>query len=504
LESTDIQIILNQGDLSWEHKLNFNKKSGTMKIKIKYLVLLLFVALLNNNCKKSFLDTEPADSIITTSFYKSKGDAELAINAAYTPLRSTFDRMDDQLLETATDNGIGGAEGSNAYGWTLYSDNNFVSHLWNGVYQGILNANIAIAKIPDIEMKEADKSRLLGEAHFLRGFYYFTLVTNFGGVPLILEPKTAEDVDMPRESVDNVVAQIINDLEYAQSNLPSVNSLRGTADLGRATKGAAKGFLARTYLWLGDWQKVAQLTSEIINSGEYELMSDYANNYSLSNANNMESLFEVQFQIGVPESVSSSYSCYMSPRGNSRTDCGFGHLEARQELINAYEEGDLRRKTTIFMEGDDFFGVPYDPTLSGTGASPAKWIFPKEVVTQASGSPSNQQFMRYAEVLLNNAEANFMLDEKNDALSAINEVRDRAGLDDLSLEELTLDAIFHERRIELAFEGGQRLFDLRRTGMAEAVLTALGYPYDSDIHDVFPIPLSELDANPAVDQNPGY
>ncbi len=475
-----------------------------MKIKIKYLVLLLFVGLISNNCQKSFLDTEPADSIITTSFYKSKGDAELAINAAYAPLRSTFDRMDDQLLETATDNGIGGAEGSNEYGWSLYSDNSFISHLWNGVYQGILNTNIAIAKIPEIEMSDADKSRLLGEARFLRGFYYFTLVTNFGGVPLILEPKTAEDVDMPRESVDNVVAQIINDLEYAQSNLPSVNSLRGTENLGRASQGAAKGFLAKTYLWLGNWDKCAQLTSEIINSGEYELMPDYADNYSLSNANNMESLFEVQFQIGVPESVSSSYSCYMSPRGNPRTDCGYGHLEVLQELINAYEDGDLRRKATIFMEGDDFFGVPYDPALSGTGANPAKWIFPSELVTQTSGSPSNQQLMRYAEVLLMNAEANLMLGNKNEALDAINKVRNRAALANLSFEELTLDAIYHERRIELAFEGGQRLFDLRRTGMAESVLTSLGYPYDSDIHDVFPIPLTEMDANSAMEQNPGY
>jgi len=309
---------------------------------------------------------------------------------------------------------------------------------------------------------------------------------------------------MPRESVDNVVAQIISDLEYAQSNLPSVTAYRGTADLGRATKGAAKGFLARTYLWIGDWAKCAQLTSEIISSNEYELMTDYGDNYLLANDNNMESLFEVQFQTGVPESVSSSYSCYMSPRGNSRTDCGYGHLEVRQELIDAYEEGDLRRKVTIFMEGDDFFGVPYDYTLSGTGANPAKWIFSKEVVTQASGSPSNQQLMRYAEVLLNNAEANFMLNEKDDALWAINEVRDRAGLDDLSIEQLTLEAIIHERRIELAFEGGHRLFDLRRLGIAEAVLTELGHTYDDDIHNVFPIPLSELDANPAVEQNPGY
>jgi starch-binding outer membrane protein, SusD/RagB family len=475
-----------------------------MKIKNKYLVLMLFVGLISNKCQKSFLDVEPADNIITTSFYKTQEDAEFAINAAYAPLRSAFDRMDDQLLETATDNGIGGAEGSNAYGWALYSDNNFVANLWNEVYEGILYANIAITKIPDIEMAGNAKSELLAEAHFLRGFYYFTLVTNFGGVPLILEPRTAEDLEMPRESVENVVSQIISDFEYAQNNLPSVNSLRGTADLGRATKGAAKGFLARTYLWLEDWGKCAQLTSEIISSGEYELLADYANNFILANDNNIESLFEVQFQIGVPESVGSSYSCYMSPRGNSRTDCGFGHLEARQELINAYEEDDSRRKATIFMEGDDFFGVPYDPTLSGTGASPAKWIFPKEVVTQGSGSPSNQQFMRYAEVLLNNAEANFMLDEKDDALWAINEVRDRAGLDDLSLEELTLEAIIHERRIELAFEGGHRLFDLRRLGIAEAVLTEFGYPYDDDIHNVFPIPLAELDANPAVEQNPGY
>ncbi|MBW6480201.1 MAG: RagB/SusD family nutrient uptake outer membrane protein [Bacteroidales bacterium] len=472
-----------------------------MKINFKYLVLIIFVGLISNKCQKSFLDTEPADKIISTSFYNTQKDAELAINAAYAPLRSAFDRIDDSLLETATDNGIG-EEGSQN-NWVIYSDNNFVVPFWNNLYQGILYTNIAIIKIPDIDMPETAKSKLLAEARFLRGFYYFNLVTNFGGVPLILEPRTAEDLEMPRESIENVVKQIIDDLEYAQNNLPSVTSFRGTVNLGRATKGAAKGFLARTYLWIEDWQKCAQLTSEIIISNEYKLMPAYADNFIQKNDNNLESLFEVQFQIGVPENVGSMYSCYMGPRGNPRTTCNYGSLEARQELLNTYEAGDLRRKATIYMEGDEFFGIPYDPTWSGTGLSPAKWLVSKED-GEGQQSATNQQLMRYAEVLLNNAEANFMLGKKNDALLSINKVRNRAGLNDLTLEELTFDAIFRERRIELAFEGGHRLFDLRRSGLAEAILTQLGYPYDDDIHNVFPIPLAELDANPAMVQNPGY
>ncbi len=462
--------------------------------------LTLFLTMMG--CQQSFLDTAPSDKIVTSTFYQTADDAVMAVNAIYQVLATLHNHQYDDVLVATSDNAFGNEDIPQLSSWTFQSNDPGITNLWQRCYEGILYANTALKYIPGIEMDNATKNNLLGQAHFLRGLYYLLLVNNFGRVPLILEPLTVETMEVPREETNVVYDQIISDFEFARTNLVSIQDIRGTNDLGRATAEAAAGYLARTYMWLENWESCAKYAKEVISSGLYGLEADYAMVFHYSNKNNKESLFEVQYASQVPGAASFDYSCWNSPRGNDRVSCGYGHLMTTQSLIDAYEPGDLRRPATIFIEGDDFFGVPYDPSLSNTGSNPVKWLVPIEEAT--AGNTPNRQLMRYAEVLLMYAEAQFHLGEKTEALNAINEIRNRAGLDNLDISELDLNAIYKERRIELAFEG-HRLGDLRRTGMAESLLNAIGKNYQS-FHNVFPIPSIEMDANSALagDQNPGY
>ncbi len=468
------------------------------------------VILMVFGCSQSFLNELPEDQIAKESFYKTENDMRLAVNAVYAPLRDIFDTDDNRLWDMSTDIATN-PTGSGISNWIFYPTDGLFNRLWSNCYQGINLANIVVTKIADVPMDDNTKASLSAEARFLRALYYHTLVINFGDVPLILAPQNADELEVSRTASFQVYEQIIDDLNFAEQNLPPVTALRGTSDLGRATSGAASGYLSRVYLYLEDWAKAAEKAKKVIDSNEYELMTDYNSVFSLTNENNAESLFEVQFaQSRTPEQNFSMYSWSFSPRGNPKTAHGGGELIIRPEFVSLYEPNDtVRRKTTVFMEGDPFFGIDYNPSWSETGLNVAKYMLSNEDAPSgeiiqgvvAKGSPLNQHLMRYAEVLLNYAEAEMQLGNKNEALWGINQVRKRAGIPELMENELTLNTIYHERLIEFAVEG-QRLNDLRRTGEATTVLS--DYGFDPSIHYVFPIPQNEIDRNSKLEQNPGY
>ncbi|QGY42541.1 RagB/SusD family nutrient uptake outer membrane protein [Maribellus comscasis] len=469
--------------------------------------LVIFIAF---GCSQSFLNELPEDQIAKESFYKTENDMRLAVNAAYAPLRDIFDTDDNRLWDMSTDIGTN-PTGSGISDWIFYPTDGLFNRLWSNCYQGINLANIVITKITDVPMDDNTKASLTAEARFLRAIYYHTLVSNFGDVPLILAPQNPDELEVPRTTSDQVYGQITEDLVFAEQSLPSVSALRGTSDLGRATAGAASGYLSRVYLYLNDWSKAAEKAKKVIDSDEYELINDYNSVFSLANENNNESLFEVQFaQSRTPEQNFSMYCWSFSPRGNPQTAHGGGELIIRPEFVSLYEPDDtIRRKTTVFMEGDPFFGIEYNPLWSETGLNVAKYMLSNEDAPSgeiiqgvvAKGSPLNQHLMRYAEILLNYAEAEMQLGKKDEALWGINQVRKRAGIPELEESELTLYTIYHERQIEFAMEG-QRLNDLRRTGEATAVLSVYGF--EPSIHYVFPIPQNEIERNSMLEQNPGY
>jgi len=491
------------------------------------LLFLLSLGLLSG-CGEKFLDEKPKDTVTTENFYRNEGDAILATNAVYAQLNrgGQYNYALWGIGEIMSDNsftgGGGGGDGAEEIQldqFNIPTSNIMVGRLWGGCYVGIGSANLVLQRVPGIlDMTEAVRKRCLGEAQFLRAKYYFDLVRAFGDVPKILTPPAspAEARTIARSPVAEVYAQIVTDLTNAIEALPETYS---GADVGRATKWAATGLLAKVYLTQGNLPLAAQRAREVINSGKFSLWADYADNFKQSTENGKESLFEVQFVNGLNEYTFDGLGFvgneFFGPRGQGLVpQGGYGFNIPEKEFVDGYETGDKRRDVTIWKPGDAY------PAGSASASQPAslpgspfgyncrKWFVGK-VNTNVWDSPLNFPVLRLSEVYLILAEAAGPADAQ--ALEAVNKVRRRAfGLDpntpstrDFSASTPNfVDAVQRERRYELAFED-DRWFDLKRQGklVNNPELLKKGIkPYNV----VLPIPQSERDANPSLVQNTGY
>lgn len=251
----------------------------------------------------------------------------------------------------------------------------------------------------------------MGEAYFLRAHYYFILVRFFGDVPLVLEPvDPAGDLRPARTAKSLVYDQIISDLEDAAALLPPREQYTGT-NIGRASKGAALGMLAKVYLTLGNWQKVADYCDEVKTLG-YTLAENYGDNFNPDKENGVESLFEVQYvkdagyDFWSNENQSSWLSTFTGPRGSNMVEGGWGWNQPTQEFVNAYESGDLRKDITVLYEGcPKFDGIDYKKSYSYTGYNLRKFLVVKSIANSSDNNPLNFPVLRYADVLLMKAEA---------------------------------------------------------------------------------------------------
>ena len=492
-----------------------------MKLKPFFLAVLLIAAL--SGCNKDFLVKSPEYSVNTANFFKTKDDAISAINGAYQPLQWpklynmrmwTTDIMAGNSIVGAG-GGSDGIETTNEANFVTTPDNPGVLDLWRGPWPGILRTNIILEKVPAMDINEALKNRILGEAHFLRGFYYFILVRFFGGVPLIIKPvNPGDDLRPKRASKTDVYNQIILDFQKAADLLPARNTYTGS-DVGRAGKGAAEGMLAKVYLTLGDWQKTVDLCNSVKALG-FALNPSYADNFDPSQKNSIESLFEIQYtgnagyNFWSNENQASWLSTFTGPRGSDMVAGGWGWDQPTQEFMDSYEAGDLRKDVTVLYEGGpSFAGKDYQKSYSLTGYNLRKFLVSKSISSSYDNSPMDFPVLRYADVLLMKAEALNELGRTSEAETPLNEVRNRAGLPNVS-GGLTKDAfrlkVLHERRMELAFEG-QRWFDLIRVNNGQYAidfLHSIGKSNMSKKFLLFPIPQKAIDANPNLTQNPGY
>jgi len=477
---------------------------------------LLGLALLSG-CGEKFLDVKPTDSITTENFYQTQSDAIQATTAVYAQLGrgGQYNYALWGIGEIMSDNsftgGGGGGDGAEEIQLDFFnipSSNPMTTRLWNGCYVGIGSCNLVLQKVPGISMDATLQKRCLGEAQFMRAKYYFDLVRAFGDVPLILTPPASpSEARIPRTPAEQVYTQIITDLQAAIGSLPESYA---STDLSRATKWAATGLLAKVYLTHGDKQLAAQRAREVINSGKYSLWADYGDNFKVANEFGKESLFEVQYVNGLNEYTMDGLGfCgneFFGPRGQGLVpQGGYGFNIPELEFVQGYEAGDKRKAVTIWSPGD-----PY-PAGSASAAQPAslpgspygynckKWFVGK-VNTNVWDSPLNFPVLRLAEVYLILAEA---VGNTAEGLDAINKVRNRAGLGNLTAATPNFaDAVLKERRYELAFED-DRWFDLKRTGnlLKNPALVAKGI---KPFNDLLPIPQAERDANPSLVQNPGY
>ncbi len=489
---------------------------------IKHICIATIFSTLLLSCGKDFLEKTPLNSINTDNFYQTENDAISAINGAYQPLQWpklynmrmwTSDIMAGNSIVGAG-GGDDGRETQDMANFVTTTDNPGVLDLFRGPWPGILRSNIVLEKVPGMDIDENLKDRILGEAHFLRGLYYFILVRYFGDVPLITEPQVQGDNLRPARVDKSLVYDlIIEDLTTAKDLLPEKSSYSSN-DRGRATKGAAAGLLAKVYLTLGEWDEVVSLADEVASLG-YSLNEHYADNFNVFNKNSVESLFEIQYtgdageDFWSNENQASWLSTFQGPRNSGMVAGGWGWNQPTQEFVDAYEPNDLRKDVTIFYAGcPDFDGQKYNPDYSSTGYNVRKFLVTKDVSPTFDNSPMNFPVLRYADVLLMKAEALNNLNQTSEAEVPLNLVRARAGLPAVtgkSKAEMK-EIILHERRMELAFEG-QRWFDLIRVDNGQwglGFLHSIGKLNAGEKHLLLPVPLKEIESNPNLTQNPGY
>lgn len=497
-------------------------------MKTKSLLLVLaFVLALQSGCKKDFLDLKPNNAITDENFYQTQTDAIQATNSVYTPLQGLYNGAAWQILDIMSDDADKGGGGANDAAeifeldnFTLTSFNPHTTLYYTQCYLGVQRANLVLNRVPGIPgMSESIRNRCLGEAHFLRGFYYYMLVRLFGDVPLYTSPITlAESYTIRRSAKASVYETIKADMKRAEELLPKVRSTGENA--GRVTSWTAKGMLASVYLTLGDNTNAAAEALAVINEGPYTLNTNYADNFDVYKENGPESMFEVQFRNAGQQwnyfGQGSVVNCWFAPRAQDIVQSsGYGFNIPTQDFVNQYERNasgaiiDRRRPVAIWMPGDQWNSYTQPASLEGSpnGYNVRKYFVPVTDVNADAGGWScagNICIMRFAEVLLIAAEA----------LGAgagepyINRVRTRAGLGNLQTglsESAFREAVYKERRIEFSAEM-HRWFDLIRHPESEYMLKKMreAGKNPQPRHYLMPLPQEERDRNPNLTQNPGY
>lgn len=476
--------------------------------------------------------TESPQSIIAPDdFFQTEAQCIQATNGLYGSLPGIFGQQDIWALTFAGSdlflfNG-GGADIRSFQAFTHTSSASSSSYnTWNRCYTAIKNANMVIGKVQEAPIDPEVKARLVGEAKYLRAIHYYILSNVFGDVPMWLEELDVTDVSAQgRTPLAEIRAQLIADLNEAHEALPWQY---GAADLGRVTKGAALGLLAKLYLFEEDWTNAANTAIRIIQEGPYDLLP-YNEVFSEFNQhkNNRESIFEIQFsrnaETGQNFQVNYFYTWFFPTRdGSSNTYSGvnFGttDLESYPEfypthkLVNLYEPGDERYERVIAYgyDGQEFTGFPRH-TADLSRQFP--WFGPKfwDLTALRRASEKNLYFMRFAEILLIYAEAANELGQTAEAIVQLDRIRLRSGLDALNMgsQSEIRQYIMDERARELVGEF-QRRWDLMRWGtLVEAVQsTAEDNPAGAQnvraYHKYFPIPFDEIVKNPNLTQNEGY
>jgi len=476
---------------------------------ILYSISGILIILLFNSCE-GFLDKNPQGNLTQSAFPVSETDALLATNAVYSSVRSWYYNSGGYpILDIMSDDAHKGSNVNDqiatvgAYDkFQITPTQDGLDRWWATLYEGIKRANVVIEKIPDIAMDETLKSRFIAEARFLRGLFYFDLVRAWGGVPIVTSIKPV--LGLTRSSAEDVFELVKTDLIFAIDNLPE-KSAQENADLGRATKGAAKSLLAKVYLFEGDFVNAEKYALEVINSVEYDLEPVFADANGVNGEHGIESIFEVG--ASTDEGAGGQYANTQGVRGTPNRGWGFNRPSLN--LRNSFETDDPRLNATIIdlgevLDGIEIMGDGTTPneTYDGTGNLIEVECYNQKVWTPGGNTSTqenhNRRLLRYADVLLMAAEALNENNNPDDALIHLNKVRERAREGNVSIlpdiTETNKDAlrliILNERRHELAMEG-QRFWDLVRTGLAGEILGPLGFIVGK--HELMPIPQNEID-----------
>jgi hypothetical protein len=444
----------------------------------------MWCVLIITGCKKLVQVDDPDDSLTTSAVFSTDSLAQAAVTGLYIKVMNspkTFLNGGMSLFPALSADEVVRTSASNFEDQftnnSILSSNQFDNvYLWKAAYTYIYQCNICMEGLKkSVGVSAALKKQLLGEVQFVRALCYHYLVNLYGDVPLALGTNADVNAMLSRTPVNQVYEQIVTDLTTASEML--MTDKPNT----KPTKYAAQALLARVHLYMGNWSKAVEMASAVINAGQFTLVDDL-NKVFTSNSN------EIVFQlVPVQDKMNSAEGFMFVPPSQG----GRPNYMLTKYLLDAFEVGDLRRTKWVNPAtiGTTTYNYPYKYKLFSSPAPPQEY----NVV------------LRLAEQYLIRAEALAKLDRVGEAVIDINSIRSRAGLPILPTTISTdecLQRIEQERRIELFGEWGHRWLDLKRTNRADAVLSAKGNWQPQD--HLYPIPLSELELAPNLEQNAGY
>ena len=486
-------------------------------------------------CSK-YLDKEIQGVYSADQFYTSSNAAVQAVNEAYVQLTFTSGTSNPLWVfgdvasdDAASGNPAASQDAATIDNFSFTTTNSHLSNEWGNFYAGITNCNLVLANVPSINMSIALRSRILGEARFLRAWYFFMLVNIYGQVPIVLTPLTPAQMQISQSPTQQIYESVIEpDLKAAMSVLPP--SYTGV-DVGRATQGAAESLLAKVYLYQQKWDSSLIYSNMVINSGQYSLMNVYSQDFDALHKNNKESIFEVQMLGGQNPNVGNSLNQWFAPQIVGGYYCD----APNPNFVNEFEQTDsgvydprlnytVGIDSTLWNDGEIYLSS-WSPQ---TGYLTRKYQQPVSQAPIIGQGSCDYLAIRYADVLLFNAEAINETGQTSAAVVPLNQVRRRArecylydstlkghgavpagllpDVPAVSQEQVRL-AIIHERRVELGFEF-HRFFDLMRYGANPAIGASsvngwinrdgvTRYSYSAST-STFPIPQSERDIDKAL------
>lgn len=491
-----------------------------MMKKITYILLSGTLALGLSSCEEALLHPVPESVLTTTNAFSTARDIELGVYGIYNRLQARVP-TDYELMEIPSDNMFGeyfatspGMDAINTLDVT--PSNAKINTFWKDTYNGIFRANLILSQI-DVpsEYPAGKKEQLIGEAKFLRAYFYFDLVRIFGGVPKVTEViGISTSVNIGRASEQEIYDLIVEDLTDAVSKLPK------SVEQGRASQGAAIALLAKVQVFRENWTAARTLLERLNSEFDYQLLPNYRDLFQIATEVNKEAIFSIAYVSGT-NGHGLSYA--LLPNGGVKGYSTGGSRVGRPtwDLHKAFDPKDTRFAQTIreyallynAPSENDAFWYPYF----------SKWMIPTEI---ASSSGLDIPLLRYADMVLLYAEVLHKLGENDKALTELNKVRARAfqstnynySLADVPTDEAFMDKLLLERRLELAVENN-RWFDLVRTGRFVDVLQVVEGEYNPSTGQAvrvvreakpymkyFPIPWEQIQlAGPGVmQQNEGY
>lgn len=521
-----------------------------MKIFSNYLfaALLAVAMLIPTSCSDDLLNQVNSNTVSTGTFWKNADDARLAVNGMYHPITNTF--FWGRIVHT------GAMLRSDVFNIRPFGPNTAMSHflgepgngrwseeIWQEPFKTVFRANSILENVNESNISDAtERNGILGQAYFMRAFAYWYLVNLYGNVPIVTKtPETDEEFFPSQATPDQVWDQIIADLNEAETRLPA--SWEGN-DIGRPTSGSALGLRGKSYLYQGKWVEAASDFAKLVGTGRYGLLpqDQYMDNFTETNENNMESVFELQYLgvdafawgVDIPGvGTMGNFHIDYAPPGKSPDQSHYVNSWVK-DLFEANGET-VRRDATIAYDypgSTGYGGVPFADDFAGEitlandeGMEP---IFTRKYAGMDIGVRDDVDFLgtnvgtnwriiRYADVLLMHAEALNEQGMTSQAAGFVNMVRDRAGvaaIDENMSQADMRQAIIDERVLELTGES-HRFFDLVRWGLADKYMgensahgdhpkSLSGGVFKTNKHEYLWIPNSELGANPNMEQNPGY